>query len=134
MATVLSPQRPLGSTGVTVPLIGYGTAPLGKEKVSRELAVRCLNHAIDKAVSIRQRAEPCFRRRGLWRNAQNGASARRGGSRVPDLLGTRAGPFALWRTGAVVRQVHRAHLTARRSGESMLQEVGGMRLDLLAND
>lgn len=36
MATVLSPQRPLGATSVTVPLIGYGTAPLGKEKGSRE--------------------------------------------------------------------------------------------------
>ena len=51
MPTVLSPQRPLGSTGVTVPLIGYGTAPLGKEKVSRELAVRCLNHAIDSGIT-----------------------------------------------------------------------------------
>ena len=29
MSAVLSPERPLGSTGVTVPLIGYGTAPLG---------------------------------------------------------------------------------------------------------
>jgi uncharacterized protein len=51
MATVLSPQRPLGSTGITVPLIGYGTAPLGKEKISREHAVRCLNHAIDQGVT-----------------------------------------------------------------------------------
>jgi uncharacterized protein len=51
MASVLSPQRPLGSTGVTVPLIGYGTAPLGKEKISRELAVRCLNHAIDSGIT-----------------------------------------------------------------------------------
>src|SRR5215210_9426532 len=51
MATVLSPQRPLGATGVTVPLIGYGTAPLGKEKISREHAVRCLNHAIDRGIT-----------------------------------------------------------------------------------
>ncbi len=51
MATVLSPQRPLGSTGITVPLIGYGTAPLGKEKISRELAIRCLNHAIDRGIT-----------------------------------------------------------------------------------
>src|SRR4051794_24778370 len=47
MPTALSPQRPLGSTGVRVPLIGYGTAPLGKDKVSEEQAARCLNHAID---------------------------------------------------------------------------------------
>jgi aryl-alcohol dehydrogenase-like predicted oxidoreductase len=51
MATVLSPQRPLGSTGITVPLIGYGTAPLGKEKISPELAARCLNHAIDRGIT-----------------------------------------------------------------------------------
>jgi aryl-alcohol dehydrogenase-like predicted oxidoreductase len=51
MSIVLSPQRPLGSTGVTVPLIGYGTAPLGKEKVSREHAHRCLNHAIDRGIT-----------------------------------------------------------------------------------
>jgi aryl-alcohol dehydrogenase-like predicted oxidoreductase len=51
MAAVLSPQRPLGATGVTVPLIGYGTAPLGKEAVSPEQAVRCLNHAIDQGIT-----------------------------------------------------------------------------------
>src|SRR5947209_6285392 len=51
MPTVLSPQRVLGSTGIRVPLIGYGTAPLGKEKISRELAVRCLNHAIDRGIT-----------------------------------------------------------------------------------
>ena len=43
MAIRSLPQRPLGETGVTVPLIGYGTAPLGREKISRDLAVRCLN-------------------------------------------------------------------------------------------
>src|SRR5215212_3852040 len=42
MPTVLSPQRPLGSTGIHVPLLGYGTAPLGKDKVPEEQAVRCL--------------------------------------------------------------------------------------------
>jgi len=51
MPTVLSPQRPLGSTGVRVPLIGYGTAPLGKDSVSEEQAVRCLNHAIDCGIT-----------------------------------------------------------------------------------
>jgi len=51
MPTVLSPARPLGKTGVTVPLIGYGTAPLGKEHVSMEHAARCLNHAIDAGVT-----------------------------------------------------------------------------------
>ena len=44
-------RRPLGSTGVQVPLIGYGTAPLGKQEVSQDLAVRCLNHAIDLGVT-----------------------------------------------------------------------------------
>ena len=47
----LSPARPFGKTGVTVPLIGYGTAPLGKEQVSMEHAVRCLNHAIDSGIT-----------------------------------------------------------------------------------
>ncbi|HEX8550693.1 MAG TPA: aldo/keto reductase [Abditibacteriaceae bacterium] len=52
MSSVLSPTRFLGSTGVQVPLIGYGTAPLGKEKhATRELAVRCLNRAIDKGIT-----------------------------------------------------------------------------------
>lgn len=51
MTTILPPARPLGKTGVTVPLVGYGTAPLGKEHVSVDHAVRCLNHAIDKGVT-----------------------------------------------------------------------------------
>lgn len=51
MPTVLSPARPFGKTGVTVPLVGYGTAPLGNEEVSREHAVKCLNHAIDKGIT-----------------------------------------------------------------------------------
>lgn len=51
MPTVLKPKRLLGTTGVKVPLVGYGTAPLGKETVTREHAVRCLNHAIDLGVS-----------------------------------------------------------------------------------
>ena len=51
MPDSLSPARPLGKTGVTVPLLGYGTAPLGKEQISRQQAVRCLNHAIDRGVT-----------------------------------------------------------------------------------
>jgi aryl-alcohol dehydrogenase-like predicted oxidoreductase len=47
----LQPIRPLGNTGVTVPLVGYGTAPLGKEQISRARAVRCLNHAIDAGIT-----------------------------------------------------------------------------------
>jgi len=50
MTTRLQPRRPFGATGVTVPLIGYGTAPLGKEHITREHAVRCLNHAIDQGI------------------------------------------------------------------------------------
>lgn len=34
-----------------VPLVGYGTAPLGKPEITREHAVRCLNHAIDKGIT-----------------------------------------------------------------------------------
>ena len=51
MPATLSPARPFGATGVTVPLIGYGTAPLGKDHVSLEHAARCLNHAIDRGVT-----------------------------------------------------------------------------------
>src|SRR3954451_13402217 len=51
MAAASLPQRPLGATGVTVPLIGYGTAPLGKETITREHATRCLNHAIDAGIT-----------------------------------------------------------------------------------
>ena len=51
MATTLQLARPLGATGVTVPVLGYGTAPLGKPDVSREHAERCLNHAIDRGIT-----------------------------------------------------------------------------------
>ena len=51
MSAMLSPVRALGATGVTVPLVGYGTAPLGKPDISREHAVRCLNHAIDRGMT-----------------------------------------------------------------------------------
>lgn len=51
MATRLQPARPFGATGVTVPLIGYGTAPLGKKQITREHAERCLNHAIDSGIT-----------------------------------------------------------------------------------
>jgi len=47
----LQPVRALGATGVMVPLVGYGTAPLGEKQVSREAALRCLNHAIDLGVT-----------------------------------------------------------------------------------
>src|SRR5437868_70256 len=51
MSLRLSPQRPLGRTDVTVPLVGYGTAPLGKSGVTRKEAVECLNHAIDCGIT-----------------------------------------------------------------------------------
>jgi aryl-alcohol dehydrogenase-like predicted oxidoreductase len=52
MPARLSPERTLGKTGVKVPLIGYGTAPLGKlDKVPKEEGVRCLHHAIDRGVT-----------------------------------------------------------------------------------
>jgi aryl-alcohol dehydrogenase-like predicted oxidoreductase len=51
MPEILKPSRALGKTGVSVPLVGYGTAPLGKEKVTREHAVRCLNLAIDRGIT-----------------------------------------------------------------------------------
>lgn len=52
MAAKLTPQRTLGKTGVKVPLIGYGTSPLGKEeKVPPAEAVRLLNYAIDQGIT-----------------------------------------------------------------------------------
>jgi len=45
------PSRPLGKTGVNVPLVGYGTAPLGQQSISRENALRCLNLAIDLGIT-----------------------------------------------------------------------------------
>jgi uncharacterized protein len=51
MATRLEATRPFGATGVTVPLLGYGTAPLGKEHITRAHAERCLNHAIDSGIT-----------------------------------------------------------------------------------
>jgi aryl-alcohol dehydrogenase-like predicted oxidoreductase len=51
MSALLGPARPLGATGVTVPPIGYGTAPLGKDNIARDHAVRCLNHAIDLGIT-----------------------------------------------------------------------------------
>lgn len=48
----LTPQRSLGNTGVRVPLIGYGTAPLGKtDKIPCEKGIECLNHAIDRGIT-----------------------------------------------------------------------------------
>ena len=51
MSASLKPQRALGATGVTVPLVGYGTAPLGMSDVSSEHAQRCLNLAIDLGIT-----------------------------------------------------------------------------------
>jgi len=51
MATRLQATRSFGATGVSVPLIGYGTAPLGKKHISRQHAERCLNHAIDRGIT-----------------------------------------------------------------------------------
>src|SRR5918912_2633 len=51
MPAALQAARTLGATGVRVPLIGYGTAPLGKKEVSRHHAVECLNHAIDSGIT-----------------------------------------------------------------------------------
>lgn len=51
MPAVLRPDRPLGATNVTVPLVGYGTAPLGKPDVAPEHAARCLHRAIDLGIT-----------------------------------------------------------------------------------
>ncbi|MBV9865503.1 MAG: aldo/keto reductase [Abitibacteriaceae bacterium] len=52
MPAKLNVTRPFGSTGVEVPIIGYGTAPLGKEKnIPRAEGVRCLHHAIDSGIT-----------------------------------------------------------------------------------
>jgi aryl-alcohol dehydrogenase-like predicted oxidoreductase len=51
MTIRLQPSRAFGATGILVPLIGYGTAPLGKRKISRKHAVRCLHHAIDAGIT-----------------------------------------------------------------------------------
>jgi uncharacterized protein len=52
MPDPLTPRRPLGRTGVHVPLIGYGTAPLGKtDRIPRDKGVECLNYAIDLGVT-----------------------------------------------------------------------------------
>jgi aryl-alcohol dehydrogenase-like predicted oxidoreductase len=48
---LLQPVRPLGATGVTVPLLGYGTGPLGKPDISPEYAARCLSRAIDLGIT-----------------------------------------------------------------------------------
>jgi len=52
LADRLKPVRTLGKTGAAVPLIGYGTAPLGKtDRVPKSEGVRCLNHAIDRGIT-----------------------------------------------------------------------------------
>jgi CubicO group peptidase (beta-lactamase class C family) len=49
------PQRPLGKTGVTVPVLGYGTAPTGKiHLIDAPLirkSARLMNHAIDRGIT-----------------------------------------------------------------------------------
>lgn len=49
------PHRPLGKTGVEVPIIGYGTAPLGKIRLMDapllNKSVKLLNHAIDQGIT-----------------------------------------------------------------------------------
>lgn len=49
------PQRPLGKTGVQVPVIGYGTAPLGKIKIMDapllNKSAKLLHHAIDQGIT-----------------------------------------------------------------------------------
>jgi aryl-alcohol dehydrogenase-like predicted oxidoreductase len=49
------PHRLLGKTGVSVPVLGYGTAPLGKIKLMDapliHKSTRLLNHAIDRGVT-----------------------------------------------------------------------------------
>ena len=49
------PHRPLGKTGVQVPIIGYGTAPLGKIKIMDapllNKSAKLLNHAIDQGIT-----------------------------------------------------------------------------------
>lgn len=49
------PHRPLGKTGILVPVIGYGTAPLGKIKFMDapllNKSARLLNHAIDQGIT-----------------------------------------------------------------------------------
>jgi len=47
----LQPARQLGSTGVKVPLVGYGTAPLGNQEITADHAARCLHHAIDLGIT-----------------------------------------------------------------------------------
>src|SRR3954447_25982073 len=49
------PQRPLGKTGVSVPVLGYGTAPLGKIKLMDapliHKSARLLHYAIDRGIT-----------------------------------------------------------------------------------
>src|SRR3982750_2908464 len=49
------PHRALGKTGVSVPILGYGTAPLGKIKLMDAPLIhkssRLLNHAIDRGIT-----------------------------------------------------------------------------------
>ena len=47
-------RRPLGRTGLTVPILGFGGAPLGNEygPVDDSAAARALHHAIDHGIDF----------------------------------------------------------------------------------
>src|SRR4051794_29541425 len=49
------PHRPLGKTGVQVPILGYGTAPLGHIRLGDippfHKSARLLEHAIDRGIT-----------------------------------------------------------------------------------
>ena len=51
MRAALQPERPLEQTAVSVPHVGYGRAPLGQDRVSRDHAVHCLHHAINLGIA-----------------------------------------------------------------------------------
>ncbi len=45
------PQRPFGRSGVKVPLLGFGLAPLGSDASSPLMVTALLNHALDRGVT-----------------------------------------------------------------------------------
>jgi aryl-alcohol dehydrogenase-like predicted oxidoreductase len=63
------PQRPLGKTGVAVPIIGYGTAPLGKIKIMDapllNKSTKLLNHAIDQGITYLDTSPDYFIRQSV---------------------------------------------------------------------
>ena len=99
MPAALSPVRPLGNTGVTVPLIGYGTAPLGKEKNIPRAEARALpepchrprHHLPGHLAGLRQRAA---RRRGDADPPRRGLPGDEGQPPQPGRRAGRAGGVA----------------------------------------